>query len=614
MSKGSASKTLVWILMALLIFGLGGFGITNLSGGTISSVGDVGGKDINIDAYARALQQEMNAIDAQAGRAVSFGEAQAAGLDKIVLNRLVATRAMDAEVTRMGISIGDENLRQELVQIREFQGPDGSFDREAYRYALEQTRMSEEQFEASIREDTTRTLLQAAIVSGVTMNATYGDVLLDFVGEQRTIVMARLSEDMLVFPVADPSDDMLRGFYDENIDQFTLPATRQITYAWLNPAMLIDSVDVDDAALKDLYEQRGIEFNRPERRLVERLAFADMASAEAAKARLDSGEVTFETLVLDRGLALIDVDMGDVSAADLGPAGTAVFGAVVGSLTGPVQSDLGPALFRINGVLPALSTPFEDALPLLREELATERARRVIDTQIGDIDDLLAAGATLEELAAESDLVLGQVGWHAGASEGIAGYEAFRALASAVTKDDFPQIDVLADGGIFALRLDGEIAATPAPYDDVRDDVAVAWHKAEVASRLQVMADGLIPQLSGDVDFAAFGLAPTPHPDLLRSGFVADTPPNFIEAIFAMDLGGVTSVAAQDGLLVVKLTDIQKPDLSDPEVANLRNSVLQQAAGGLSQDIFEAYAQDIQFEHGVTLNQQALNAVHAQFQ
>lgn len=614
MSKGSASKTLVWILMAMLIFGLGGFGITNLSGGTVQSVGSVGDKDIDINQYSRALQQEMNAIDAQAGRSVSFGEAQAAGIDRAVLNRMVATRAMDAEASRMGLSIGDENLRDELLKIRQFQSPDGSFDREAYRYALEQTRMTEEDFEATIREDAARTLLQAAIVSGVVMNETYGDVLVGFVGERRTIEMARLEEDVLAFPVPEATEAQLRAYYDENIEQFTVPASRQITYAWLNPSMLIDSVEVDEAALKDLYAQRDAEFNRPERRLVERLAFADLASAEDAKARLDSREVTFETLVLERGLTLVDVDMGDVSATELGDAGATVFDAVVGDLAGPVQTDLGPALFRINGVLPALSTSYEDALPLMREELAAERARRVIDAQIGDVDDLLAAGATLEELAEETDMVLGQVGWHSEVSDGIAGYETFRALAALVTTEDFPQVDTLADGGIFALRLDGETGPTPSPFDEVKEDVATAWRQAEVRRRLQNMADTLIPQLTSDIEFSVFGLEATTQPNLLRNGFIADTPDGFLLTVFEMEKGAVTSIPTADGVLMVRLLDIAKPDLNDPEVANLRNSVLEQAAGGLSQDVFDAFAQDIQFVHGVTLNQPALNAVHAQFQ
>ncbi|WP_299353305.1 peptidylprolyl isomerase [uncultured Shimia sp.] len=613
MSKGSTSKTLVWILMGLLILGLGGFGVTNLSG-TVRSVGDVGGKDIDINDYARALQQELNALGAQTGRNVSFGEAQAAGIDSLVLGNLVVQRAMDAETARMGVSIGDERLRSELLAIPGFQGVNGEFDRDAYRYALDQTRLTEAEFEDSIREETARTLLQGSVVSGVAMPAIYGDTILDFIGEQRDITLARLKADDLVSPISEPTEGDLRAFYDANLDQFTLPAMRQITYALLTPDMLIDEVEVDEESLQALFEQRNEEFNRPERRLVERLAFADMASAEAARARLNSGEASFEMLVEERGLTLVDVDMGDVSMAELGEAGETVFGAVIGAISGPVQSSLGPALFRINGILPALETPFEEAVPTLREELAAERARRLIEAQIGDLEDLLAAGATLEELTEESDMQLGQVGWHQEESAGIAGYETFRALASIVTKDDFPEIEILADGGLFALRLDGETEATPAPFEDVRDDVAAAWADAETVSRLQDMADGMLPSLGGDVDFAAFGLTAEQRPNILRSGFVADTPEGFVDAVFAMETGTVTTIPAGDELLIVKMTAVNKPDRTNPEIANLMNALLQQGAQGLSQDLFEAYAQEIQFVHGVTINQQALNAVHAQFQ
>ena len=44
--------------MGLLILGLGGFGVTNL-GGTVRSVGAVGETEIDVNTYARTLQNEM---------------------------------------------------------------------------------------------------------------------------------------------------------------------------------------------------------------------------------------------------------------------------------------------------------------------------------------------------------------------------------------------------------------------------------------------------------------------------------------------------------------------------------------------------------------------------
>ena len=136
MSKGKTSSILVWILMAMLIVGLGGFGALNLSG-TVTTLGTVGDEEITLNEYALELQREIGVIEAQAGQAISFADARAGGLDQAVLANLIAQHAMDAENRRMGLSLGDENLAQELFSIPEFQNAGGSFNRDAYSYAME---------------------------------------------------------------------------------------------------------------------------------------------------------------------------------------------------------------------------------------------------------------------------------------------------------------------------------------------------------------------------------------------------------------------------------------------------------------------------------------------
>lgn len=613
MSKGKTSKTLVWILMAMLILGLGGFGMTSLSG-TIRSVGDVGGKEISVNDYARALQDEMRALEAQTGQSLPFSQAQAFGIDRVVLARLATTRSMDAENDRLGISIGDENLRQELMSIPAFLGLNGDFDRDAYSFAIDQAGMTESDFEDSIREETARSLLQGAIVSGVTMPDSYADVVIQFVAEERDFTWTLLTADNLTRPVDVPSDADISTYYHANLDNFMLPATRQITYAWLSPDMIIDDVEVDEDALRALYGERDAEFNRPERRLVERLVFGDEAAAQNAIDRLHRGETSFEALVEERGLALADVDLGDVSKADLGAAGEAVFMTPAGAMSGPAKSNLGPAIFRVNAVLQAQSTSFEDARTELREELAAERARRVIDVQIGTIDDLLAAGATLEELADETDMVLATIDWHTGASDDIAGYAAFRETAAAVTQDDFAQIETLDDGGIFALQLDGETEAHPAPLGDVRDQAAAALRATRTTEALQNLVDRLMPRLADGTDFTSFGFTAYQETDMDRGSFIPGAPATFIEEVFAMVPGDVRTMSNAQGLFVVRLKAIRAPATDDPEVTALKASITQQLSAGISQDVFQAYAQALQTLYPAEINQQALNAVHAQFQ
>ncbi|MDC0737431.1 SurA N-terminal domain-containing protein [Cognatishimia sp. SS12] len=611
--KRSISKSLMWVLMGLLIFGLGGFGITNL-GGAVQSVGSVDGKDIEIDAYYRAVQDQLSALQAQTGQRITFTQAQAFGLDRQILGTLVAERALDAEAERLGLSMGDENLRREVLSIPAFQSLDGSFDREAYRFALQNSGMNETEFENSLREDAARGLLQSAIVGGVEMPRTYANALLAYLGEQRSFTMAILGEAQLETEIGTADEATLKTFYDENIEAFMRPATRDITYVALVPSMLIDSVEIDDATLKAEYDARDAEFNQPERRLVERLVFGTSEEAANALADVTAGETSFEDLVEARGLTLADVDLGDLSADELSDASVPVFAAETGEVVGPIQTDLGPALFRVNAVLEAQNVSFEEALPQLRDALALDRARRVIDAQINDIDDLLAGGASLEDVAAETDMELGTINFHAGSDEDIAGYAGFRQVAQTVTEEDFPQIEQLEDGGIYALRLDGTTDAAPAPFDAIKDEVQAAWQQDALNVALSAQANAIVAEMNAGTDIIALGLPVFTEQQLTRGGFVPDAPEALLDTVFEMTEGEVRTLNVDGRSFVIELDAIAPADMENPENATLANLVAQQSAQALAQDIFQAYSNHIRAAADIEIDQHALAAVHAQLQ
>lgn len=611
--KSSISNKLVWVLMGLLILSLGGFGITNL-GGTINNVGEVDGKPITVSTYARAVQQELSNIQAQTGQQITFQQAQLFGLNQQVLGQLVTQRALDAEAERLGLSIGDENVRNELLNIPAFQGLDGSFDREAYSFALDNAGLNEGQFEQSLREGAATTLLQSAVSAGVEMPGVYADTLLAYLGETRNFTMAALTEANLTEDIPAPTTEQLQGFYDTNTADFMRPATRDITYAWLTPAMIIDSVEIDEASLQALYEEREAQYNQPERRLVERLVMGSSDEAQAAVEAIAAGSDSFENTVEARGLSLADVDLGDVTKADLFEAGEIVFEAASGQVVGPVDTDLGPAIYRINGVLNAQTTTFEEAEAELRAELAGDRARRVIDAQINDIDDLLAGGATLEELATETEMQVATINWHAGLTDGIAGYEAFRAQAAQITDSDFPQIENLADGGIFAVRLDSETKASPAPFDEARDDVAAAWRRTAITEALEGMAEDFTAKLASGIDIIELGVTVLSEQDIARGDFIPDVPQGLVETVFGMDVGDVETVTGAERVVIVELDAINDADLSDGETASLRSILTQSANQTLGQEILSAFSTQIRLNADVQIDQNALNSVHSHLQ
>ncbi len=609
--KNSLSKTFVWILMGLLFVGLAGFGATNLSG-TVRTVAQVGDESVSVEAYVRELQREIRAVEAQTGQPLQMSQAREFGLDQLALSRLTALAALDNEVAQLGISIGDENLQEEIVSIPAFQGVNGTFDREAYRFQLEQIGMTDTEFEDDLRKESSRTIIQAAVTGGVKMPTTLTETMVDYIGARRSFTVATLGVDALTTPVAEPSEDQVQSYYDENTDQFTLPRTKSLTYAILSPEMLVDTVEVDEDTLRRLYDQRADEFQQPERRLVERLNFPSEEAANDAKAQLEVGGTTFEQLVRDRELELSDIDLGDVTRDDLGEAADAVFAAELDAVVGPLPSVFGPALFRINGSLAANNTPFEDAEPALREEIASDRARRLIEAQSEDINDMLAGGATLEELVAETEMELGQIDWTGDSDESVAAYDGFRTAAEAVREGDFPEIGFLEDGSIFALRLDEELPPRPEPLDSARDRVAAAWTAAETNKALLDQAASVLVELATDGDFTATGLPFRVENALTRTAFLDDAPPSFMAEVFEMEPGELRVISGNEAAMIVRLDEILPPAETD-ELRQVQEALTAQLDQALAQNIFDAYVRDAQTRARPVVDQQALNAVQASY-
>ncbi|NCW54059.1 MAG: peptidylprolyl isomerase, partial [Rhodobacteraceae bacterium] len=237
-STNTLSKTFVWILLAFLIVGLAGFGAINF-GGRMNSVGTVGDKEISVNDYARALQNQMNAASAQFGSQISFQQAQMFGIQQQALSRLVVEKTLEHEADGLGISAGDETVRDKLMTIRAFQGVDGSFDRTAYTFALQNAGLSEMDFEKQLRDEAARELIQQAIATGVKMPSAFADYAIKYILEERDIALLELDESDLPTPIGEPTEDQLKSYYDDNIDLFSLPESKSITYAILTPDMMV---------------------------------------------------------------------------------------------------------------------------------------------------------------------------------------------------------------------------------------------------------------------------------------------------------------------------------------------------------------------------------------
>lgn len=613
-ARKKSSNIVVWVILGLLVVGLAGFGIGGF-GSTAVEIGSVGNSSITAQAYARALQAELRAQQAQGGPFTSVSAMRAAGLDRAVLDGLVARAALAHEAGAMGVSVGDEEVARQIRTTSGFTGADGNFDRVGYEVALQQAGFTAAQFEQTVREDISRSLLQTGIIGGLTMPDTFTEIMVAYQTETRDFTLARVTEaDLTTGPVA-PTEEDLAAFYEENGLRFQRPATRAITYAWITPDMILDTVEVSEDALRALYSDRIDQYVQPERRLLERLVFPTLEEAETARAAIDAGESNFDTLVADRGLRLEDVDMGEVDEYGLSAeAAEVIFADTESEILGPLESRFGPAIYRVNAVLGATDVPFEEARGDLRAELAEGAARRAIDAMVDDMDDLLAGGATLEELAAETDMVLGSLEWTAGDDAGIAGYDSFGEAAALAAEDDFPELLELSDGGRFALRLDGSTPPTVPPLEEITEEVTAAWRAVWLRERLAERAQAMVADLAVSGTLEDLGLALQSEQMIRRGDFIPDAPPTLVAQMFQLDaLGDMVVIPAPGAAWIGRLDSINPGIRGTPEITALTGVFAAQGGQAIAQDLFEAYGQALESEIGINLDTGVINAVLAQF-
>lgn len=613
MADGIGKKTgkvVVWILLALLIVGLAGFGIGSF-GGSASTVGRVGDRIITAQEYFRALDQALRAERAARGAPVSRADAEATGLLQGVQLQLAAEAALDGEAAALGLSVGDETVGQQILSQPAFVGPTGEFDRQSYEFALRQNGWSIPQFEQDVREETARSILQGAVAGGADAPDVMVETLVNFFGETRSFSWRTLGAGDLSEALPAPTDADLRAQYEATPEAYTLPEAKRITYVYLHPEDLADGMAPEEADLEARYQERIDDFVQPERRLVERLVFESDEAAQTAADAIAAGEQTFAEVVEARDLTLNDIDLGDVSEAELGDAAEGVFALTEPGVAGPLPSPFGPALFRVNAILDARNMPLDDVRDMLAEELNVERARRLADDLRESFDDQLAAGATLEDLAAETEMELFEIDYYPGVDAEIAGYEIFRLTAETVELSDFPQMDRLGDGSLFALRLDEIVPPTVQPFDDVRATVTDDWRAAETVRRLSEEAEAIASELALGSTLEDTGTVETAT-EVGRDAFVDGVPADLTARAFELEEGDTAIVEGDGTVSVLVLDGIHLPAEDDPETAPLRDAVTAQIAQGIAGDVLRYYQQALINREGLSFEPTGLNAIHTQ--
>jgi peptidyl-prolyl cis-trans isomerase D len=393
------------LLFALLVLSFTIWGVADVfTGWGRGALAKVGSHEIRHEEYQRAFQNELNLISQQSGRRITTEQAHAAGLDNRVLSQLIAWSAVETHANELGLALSDDSLAESMKNDQAFKGPDGKFSRLAYENVLDRLGVSERGFLQLRRRDELREQLTSALINGVAVPDSMLDLINGWRGETRIAEHFTIDSDKAV-TVPEPDEGKIKATYEQNKQAFMASEYRKIALLVLSVDELKKSMVVTDAEAQTAYDESKADYNTPERRRVQQIAFKDKAVAEAAKKAIAGGK-SFADAAKEAGAKDSDIDLGLISKDRLidPKIADAVFSLAKDKVSDPIEGRFATVLVRVSDIQPAVNRSFADVKDQVKDKLAAKKASEQLQSQLDQVEDQRSAGKSLKDIGVQMKL------------------------------------------------------------------------------------------------------------------------------------------------------------------------------------------------------------------
>jgi len=614
LSSWVAKALFVLLILSFAVWGIGDF-VTG-RGRAPNAVATVGDREVPLadatDAYRRQLAELQRTFGPQFQPLAPLRQRIA----EDAVNRLVTLTAIAAEAEARGIVVTDDALREAVFSAQAFQGLDGRFSRVAFDAFLRNAGLTEARFLELLRGDVKRQQLLAAVRAGAVAPVALAAPVLAFRAEEREVLAVEMPFIAAAAP-PEPAEDQLRRFWENNAERFTAPEYRRFALVALTVEDVAREITPTEAQLRAAYDARAAEFQKAERRTIEQAVLADEAAARALaqawREGLDFASV--EARAAEAGGTA--VALGAVTAAELPDAtlAEAAFGAGAGAVLEPVRTPFGWHVMRVVAIAPATTRSFEEVREELARDVAGELAAERIYSIANRVEDSIAEGIPLAEVARRHALRLRDIpamDRNGRAPDGtridLAPWGT-RAIDTVFATEPGPPTRLVeADGAnFFAVQVEAVTPPALRPFETIAAEVRRAWEEAERRRAMETQAAQLLAAVQGGTPFeaaaAAQGWTARRIGPFNRAARGAGAPPPAVlQAIFGLAPGGVTMVEANEAFIVVSLARVIRPDPTPERLEPVRAAL----SSALADDLEAQFAQAIQTRAGARIDPRAI--------
>lgn len=623
--KVRSSKPIKYTLITLICipFALVGIG-SYLTGGAQPPVAEVNGVEISQGSLEQAYRFQRNQLASMFGGQLPPGLADEGALRIQARDQLISQQVVQSAAEEEGFAVGDDTLNRAIQSNPAFQ-VDGRFDQTVY---LRATNGAPANFENNLRIQTALDQFSEGVVETDFTLPGESDRLAALQRQVRNVDLITLSLSAAQEGV-DVTEEDVQTYFDENADTFEFPERAKVQYIELNSSAEADAIDILDEDAMAYYETNRRNYLTPEQRSASHvllLAEGDDEIAEKTaqiteiKARIEAGE-SFADLAKefsdDPGSADQGGSLGPILPGQMVPEFETGVNALaaVDDLSGPVVSQYGVHLIKLDAIQPEQGKAFED----VKDEIVATMKQNQADSEYNTVLDLLEAAAfdfsdELDTAAAETGLEVITTEWVDVDTDNGPLFQN-PAVMQTVFSDEVmldglnSETIQIAPRHVVVLRVLESEGPRPKAIDDVREEVTTTLQSIRAAEQLDANVEGLQEKIAAGESVAELADA-----DELADGVVGSAVSRTSEdldatvrtAIFsaakpADETASVSSVVAGNGdrvVYAIRSIDIAEPEADAPEV-----QVANRSAGSTA---FAAMVESMRARADVELNDDAL--------
>lgn len=616
-----AGSWVVKILFVLLILSFGIWGIGDVfRAATPTSVAQVGKVDIERDALDQEFRRQIERLRPMLGGNLTAEQAKQMGLLDQALNTLVQRTLFDLAARDAGLSVGPEVVKMRIADEPAFRNAQGQFDPNQFRAVLRNNQLTEDGYVAMLRRETARELVGGVVGAGITAPKPLVEALYRYRGEKRVAEVVTLP-NASIGDVGVPDDAEITRSYEDHQVRFTAPEYRALTVVTLTPDLLAKDVQITDEQLKTAYDERASEFGAPEKRTIQMALAGDEAKAKQIAEAAKSKGLT--DAAKEAGVDPITLD--NIARNELPELGDAAFALAQGVPSAPVKTGLGWHVLAVTAIQPGSTKSFAEVKDQLAADLKKEKALDAVFSVANRVDDQIASGAPLEEVAQAQGLTLTKIAAVDSTGKAPDGKDAAPNLAPLKTLLPVAfqlkqgAVSNLSEGaaGVFsAVRVDGVTPAAVRPLAQVRDQVIADWQAEKRAAAAAKKAEEIAARLKQGAEAAAQEVATQAGASFaMTAPFARDArtvdgvPGDMVRKLFAAKPADVIVGATAEAQVVARLKEIipADPVKDGSAVAALEGTVSQ----GFETDLMAQFGNALRSRYPVEIHRQRIDQFFA---